>query len=103
MARMTLFKYHSKLFTLLFSLILALCLTVGPLHANSGSKLEQIDMAVDTLKRHVEKVKESNPGISGLDEKARQTEERLRAGTMSLKGSCSNCHTRDGGKAPAGR
>jgi len=103
MARITFVKYLSRLCMLFSSLILGFCLTVGPLYANSGSKQDQIDMAVDTLKRHVEKVKESNPGISGIDEKARQTEERLRAGTMSLKESCSNCHTGDGGIGPASR
>ena len=103
MAKTTLAKHVSKLLTLLSSLVLVLCLTVGPLYANSGSKQDQINMAVDTLKRHVEKVKESNPGISGIDEKARQTEEGLRAGAISLKDSCSNCHTRDGGKGSAGR
>ena len=103
MARTTLARHVLKLLRLLSSLILLLCLTVGALHANSGSKPDQISMAVDTLKRHMEKVKESNPAISGIDEKARQTEERLRAGTMSLKESCSNCHTRDGGKGSAGR
>ena len=103
MARITLVKYLSKLTTVLFSLILMLCLTVGPLCANSGSKSDQINMAVDTLKRHVEKMKQSNPAISGIDEKARQTGERLRAGTMSLKESCSNCHTGYGGNGAAGR
>ena len=103
MAITTLAKHVSKLLALLFSLILALCLTVGPLYANSGSNPDQIDMAVNMLKRHMEKVKESNPGISGVDEEARQTEERIRAGAMSLKESCSNCHTRNGSKGAAGR
>jgi uncharacterized protein (DUF488 family) len=96
MARITLAEHLTKLSTVLSSLILVLSLTVGSLYANSGSKPDQIDVAVDTVKRHVEKIKQSNPAISGIDEKAKQTEEKLRAGTISLKESCFNCHTRDG-------
>lgn len=102
MAKITLAKHFSKLPTFLPSLLLLISLTVTPLYAIAGTNGDNIDTAISMIRTHMEKVKQGNPAISGIDERARQTEERLRAGTISLKEACSNCHIR-GDSKPTGR
>ena len=102
MAKITLARHFSKLSTFLSSLLLLVCLTMSPVYADSGSNADKIDKAINMIRTHMESIKQNNPAITGMDEKARQTEEQLRAGTISVKESCFNCHT-ESGRNPAGR
>ena len=102
MAKITLAKHLWKLSTFLPCLLLLVALTVTPLYAFAASNGDKIDMTINMIRIHVEKVKQGNPAISGIDEKVRQTEEKLREGTISPRQACSNCHTKGQGSGPSG-
>lgn len=80
-------SYFSKLFILLFSLLLLIFLTTDPVYADQGREVDRINM----IRRHVEKIRYKYPWV---DEKVRQIEEKERTG-VSLKDCCYDCHKKE--------
>ena len=80
-----------KLCVLFVSLLLFMSLTMSSMYADSGSSGDKIDMTMEMVRTHMETMRQKFPGIH---EKVQQTEERLKAGVVSPKDACSNCHTK---------
>lgn len=80
-------------FSMPFLFMLSLiCLTVMPVTADAESSGNAIDMARDSVIRHMNIMRQKFPEI---DEKVRQTEEELSSGAMSPLRACSNCHIQE--------
>ena len=93
MCKTVLFNRVSRISTSLFSLLLLISFTAGPVFADSGSNPQDMDGAIEKIRTHMQIVRQSNPGI---DQKMQETEQQLLTGVISPKQSCSNCHTNEG-------